>query len=164
MAICSNVCWASAGSAFSIAPTVKAVDEDEFRRWRDEADGALDTAELARTGGRLNWACFLAEQAAQLGVKAILHGLGAGPWGHDLVALGDRLGGAAATTLPEELEAALSRLSRHYIVARYPDALPGGSPGARYRPEEATQALADARVVLGAVDALEAQLRRPPTP
>ena len=65
------------------------LDGTEFDRWRAEATEALETARLARNGGRRNWACFLAEQAAQLAVKATLHGVGAGPWGHDLLELDD---------------------------------------------------------------------------
>ncbi len=38
------------------------VDGTEFDRWRTEAGEALETARLARGGGRSNWACFLAEQ------------------------------------------------------------------------------------------------------
>ncbi|MGH9228819.1 MAG: HEPN domain-containing protein [Acidimicrobiales bacterium] len=48
---------------------------------------------MARGGRHHNWRCFLAEQAAQMAMKALLHGLGRGPWGHDLVDLGNRLAG-----------------------------------------------------------------------
>lgn len=34
------------------------VDDREFRRWRGQADGAL---EMARGGAHHNWRCFLAE-------------------------------------------------------------------------------------------------------
>jgi HEPN domain-containing protein len=45
------------------------VDHDEFDRWRAEADAALRGARLQAEGGLHNWACFAAEQAAQLAVK-----------------------------------------------------------------------------------------------
>jgi HEPN domain-containing protein len=52
------------------------LDEAEFARWRSSAERTLDAgAQLAATGS-FEWACFLAEAAAQLGVKGVLHGLG----------------------------------------------------------------------------------------
>src|SRR6266536_6433348 len=100
------------------------VDRDEFARWRSEADAALRGARLQADALLHNWACFAAEQAAQLAVKGLLHGLGRGPWGHDLVRLGERA--REAMEVPERVAAALRRLSRHYIPARYPDAHPAG--------------------------------------
>ena len=127
------------------------LDRDEYVRWREEADRALRHAELAAADGLHNWACFSAEQAAQLAVKALLHGIGAGPWGHDLVELGRRLR-EAGLDLPDEVDASLLRLARHYMPARYPDAHAAGSPGARYGREDSEQAVADARAVIGLVD------------
>jgi HEPN domain-containing protein len=127
------------------------LDRSEFERWRAEADRALRHAELAAQDRVHNWACFSAEQAAQLAVKALLHGLGRGPWGHDLAALGERLS-EAGLALSEDARAALLRLSRHYVATRYPDAHAGGSPGERYSASDADQALADARAILAIVD------------
>jgi HEPN domain-containing protein len=123
-------------------------DRSEYRRWRREADDALKGARLQAEGGLHNWACFLAEQSAQLAVKGLLHGVGQGAWGHDLVALGGALEAALERDLPDPLRSALQRLSRHYIPARYPDAHPSGTPGAHYGPEDVRQALADVAVVL----------------
>jgi HEPN domain-containing protein len=127
------------------------LDRAEHARWREEADRALRHAELAAADDVHNWACFSAEQAAQLAVKALLHGLGRAPWGHDLAALGEQLG-AAGLELANEDRDRLLRLARHYVAARYPDAHAGGSPGRRYSQSDADQALADARAILGAVD------------
>ena len=55
------------------------VDSAEFTRWRAEADVARRSAALQASADVYNWACFLAEQAAQLGVKALLHGIGGAP-------------------------------------------------------------------------------------
>src|SRR5687768_10772741 len=93
------------------------VDRDEFGRWRAEADAALRAARLQADAGLHNWACFAAEQATQLAVKGLLHGLGRGPWGHDLVRLGEQI--AETDELPVQVGDALRRLSRHYIPARY---------------------------------------------
>lgn len=129
------------------------LDDSEYRRWREEATAALRGAGLQGDGGLHNWACFLAEQAAQLAVKGLLHGVGRGGWGHDLVVLGDRVQEELGEALAEDLRSALQRLSRHYIPARYPDAHPAGGPGAHYGHADYEQAVADARLVLDHVDA-----------
>ncbi|HWC12691.1 MAG TPA: HEPN domain-containing protein [Acidimicrobiales bacterium] len=135
------------------------LDDEEFRRWRAEAAGALQAGGQTRRGGQHNWACFLAEQAAQLAVKAFLHGVGAGPWGHDLVALGRALSEAVGRPLPPVVEGAVARLSKLYITTRCPDAHPGGWPGERYSDEEAARALEDAELVVATVDDLWRQLQ-----
>lgn len=127
------------------------VDVDEYTRWRTEADRALRHATLAADDGLHNWACFSAEQAAQLAIKALLHGIGRGPWGHDLVALGAEVEGSGLD-VPQNVRDALMRLGRHYMPARYPDAHPAGSPGGHYGAADAKQALDDARAVLALVD------------
>ena len=134
------------------------VDHDEFARWRTEADAALRAARLQVDGDLHNWACFAAEQAAQLAVKGLLHGLGVGPWGHDLVRLGEQL--ATVAEVPGGVADALRRLSRHYIPARYPDAHPSGPPGMHYAASDSAEALADAGRVLDHVDATWERLSR----
>jgi HEPN domain-containing protein len=86
-------------------------------------------------------------------VKGLLHGIGRGAWGHDLVALGERLREAFETELPDPVADALRRLSRHYIPPRYPDAHPGDSPPlAHYGPNDAQEAASDADLLIGYVD------------
>lgn len=64
--------------------------------------------------------------------------------GHDLVDLGDHVREAMGAELPDDITAALRRLSRHYIASRYPDAHAAGAPGSHYGPDDADQAIADA--------------------
>lgn len=135
------------------------VDTSEFERWREAADVARRAAHVQADAALYNWACFLAEQAAQLAVKGLLHGIGAGGWRHDLVQLGEGVAAAIGDAIPPESAAALRRLSRHYIPARYPDAHPSGSPGRHYGPEDAQQALTDLAIVLQLVDDRWARLR-----
>lgn len=138
--------------------TAPPLDDEEFRRWREEADRALESARRESAAGAHNWSCFLAEQSAQLAVKALLHGLGRGPWGHDLMRLG-REASEAGVTVPSELDDAFARLSRHYIPARYPDAHPGGSAASRYRAADSAEAIADAERVLAFIDRTWKELR-----
>jgi HEPN domain-containing protein len=127
------------------------VDAPEFTRWRKDAASALRSAELQADAGLHNWACFAAEQAAQLAVKALLHGIGAAPWGHDLEDLSRRLT-VAGVSVAAELEAPLLRLKRHYIPARYADAHPGGAASDQYLESDARAAIADAEAILAFVD------------
>jgi HEPN domain-containing protein len=128
------------------------VDEPEYERWLAAARDAGSSARAQRTHGAFQWCCFLAEQGAQLAVKGLLHGVGAGGWGHDLAVLTSRAGTALALTLPEDLTDAALRLSRHYIAARYPDAHPAGTPGGHYSKSDADTAIADLHTVFGFVE------------
>lgn len=129
------------------------LDREEFDRWRASAGDALAGARAQVDEELHQWACFLAEQAGQLAVKALLHGVGGESRGHDLVDLGDRLQEALGVAPPPDVRAALRRLSRLYIPTRYPDAHPGGTPGSHYGREDSQQALDDAEWVLSYVDA-----------
>ncbi len=123
------------------------LDEEEYRRWRDEADRVLAGARLQADAGFHNWSCFAAEQSAQLAMKGLLHGLGRGPWGHDLVGFGE-LAREAGLDAPPEVTDALKRLGRHYIAARYPDAHASGPPGRHYGETDAREAFEDAQAIL----------------
>lgn len=127
------------------------LDIEEFDRWRGAADDALAGAHVQAEADLNQWACFLAEQAGQLAVKGLLHGVGAGARGHDLVRLGEHLADALEVRVPEEVAAALRRLSRHYLPPRYPDAHPAGTPGRHYGPDDAKQAIADVETVMAHV-------------
>lgn len=136
------------------------VDSSEFDRWRRAAADALLGSGGQQEIELYNWACFLAEQSAQLAVKGLLHGIGAGARGHDLVALAGQLEEHLRVPVPEELSAAFRRLSRHYIPTRYPDAAPGGSPGDYYGETDARTAREDAEAVLRFVDSTWSELLR----
>ncbi|MBA2576193.1 MAG: HEPN domain-containing protein [Euzebyaceae bacterium] len=137
-------------------------DEAEYERWSASAEDALAAARDNADRGWHNWACMIAEQAAQLAVKAVIHavGRGAAARGHDLVALLDRVAEETGTAADDVVAGAALRLSRHYQPTRYPDALPGGTPHGRYRLDDAQEAVADSAAVLayarGVYDALAA--------
>ncbi|MGQ0712147.1 MAG: HEPN domain-containing protein [Gemmatimonadaceae bacterium] len=136
------------------------VDTSEFERWREAADIARRAAQVQVDAALYNWACFLAEQSAQLAMKGLLHGMGAGAWGHDLVQLGEALATSIGDAIPADTAAALRRLSRHYIPARYPDAHPSGTPSFHYGVQDAQDALKDLTAVLHLVDHLWTKLSR----
>lgn len=93
-----------------------------------------------------------------MAVKALLHGLGQGPWGHDLIGLGNSLAMAVKRPLDPDIQRALARLSDYYIPARYPDAHPRRSPRDRYTVDDADSAIADAELVIGSVDDMWRQI------
>lgn len=148
------------------------LDGAELAHWRSGAERTLEAPSPLAEAASFAWARFLAEQAAQLGVKGALHGLGEPGWGHDLAVLVANLHRAladtepsrfevdsAAATDPSDIDDAAARLSRHDIPARYPDAHPAGPPSEHYRAGDATDALEAATAVLAWIDATWELLR-----
>lgn len=131
---------------------VAEVDVDEFERWLAAARRAVGAARLQAEHGFHEWACFLAEQSAQLGVKGLLHGIGAPAWGHDLPVLCEQARELVGGPWPDEAGRWAERLSRYYIPTRYPDAVPGRIPGDRYSATDSGEALFDAEALLDAVE------------
>lgn len=127
------------------------LDEAEFERWREDAGRALAASRALAGNGHHNWACFTAEQAAQLALKGLLHGIGRGERGHGLPRLARAIG-AQGVSIPDEVTAGLRRLAREYIPARYPDAHPEGGAGEHFGASDSEQALADAEAILDVVD------------
>lgn len=128
-------------------------DSHEFDRWWSMATDARQAAATQADHDSRHWACFLAEQGGQFAVKALLHGLGTGAWGHDLVQLGRTVEETVEEPLPEPVGDALVRLSRHYIATRYPDAHPAGTPREHYTARDVERALEDLEAVLDFVRA-----------
>lgn len=85
-------------------------------------------------------------------MKALLHGVGAGPWGHDLEQLAAKAR-AQGFSLPEQIADALRRLGRLYIASRYPDAHAAGDAASHFGRSDADAAQRDAQDVLEWVDA-----------
>lgn len=134
------------------------LDHPEFERWRAQAEITVATARLAIAGGSHGWACFLCEQAAQLAVKGLLHGVGAEAWGHDLPQLVARAAAALEADWSQVADPA-EELSRHYIPARYPDAYPAGTPEDHYNATSSGLAMGYAADVLAMVDTAWSTLR-----
>ena len=124
------------------------LDRPEFDRWSAAADRALAAADPVTAHQLHEWACFLAEQSAQLALKGLLHGIGAPAWGHDPTALERDASLAIGEAWPDDAADRAERLSRFYIPTRYPDAIPGGVPGDRFGDADAAAARADAVALL----------------
>ncbi len=123
------------------------VDAQEFERWWRQAQHNLASAERDTAAGDFAWACFKAQQAAEMAVKGLLLGLGQPAHGHSVLALVRRLE-ALSVTVPGSIKESAQRLDRLYIPPRYPNAHPTGSPFEFYNAADAQQALTDARQVM----------------
>ena len=90
--------------------------------WLEEARADLRHASQAQRIGSYNWACFVAEQAAEKAIKAFLIGiLRKRPIHiHDLTALHGQMQGKLK--FPLSISNRLAELSAYYTAARYPNA------------------------------------------
>jgi HEPN domain-containing protein len=89
--------------------------------WLGEADADLRHASQAYTFGSYNWACFVAEQAAEKALNAFSIGiLRKRPFHvHDLTALHRQT--LSSLRLPTTVSGRLAQLSAYYTAARYPN-------------------------------------------
>jgi HEPN domain-containing protein len=111
--------------------------------WFRQAELDVDAAATVLAGDHPEWACFIAQQAAEKAVKAVHEAEGIEAWGHSVAGLVDAL-----SDVPERVSNAAKALDKHYIPARYPNAHPAGAPGDSYTRAEAERALDEAREVL----------------
>jgi len=121
-------------------------DKEEFLRWFKHAEYTLRSAVRDKDSGDYSWACFKAQQAAELAVKALLYGLGIMAYGHSIKKLLDIL--SKEVQVPENLLRNARLLDRHYIPPRYPDAYIEGSPYEYYDRIDAEEAIKAAEEIL----------------
>ncbi|MFH1928658.1 MAG: HEPN domain-containing protein [Chloroflexota bacterium] len=114
--------------------------------WMDQAQGDLEHARSDTERGFFDWACFSAQQAAEKAVKAVFQKRGAEAWGHSVADLLEEL--VPWRPVPEELSDAALELDKVYILARYPNAHPSGSPRRRYIRTEAERMVTHAEKIV----------------
>lgn len=120
--------------------------------WFKQAQRKLDSARWDIQGGFHEDACFSAQQAAELAVKALLQKQGRIELGHSVYQLLQMAG-----DVPTDVLDAARVLDRHYIPARYPNGFPAGAPMDFYDRPAAEEAVRLAETILGFVgDQLEA--------
>ncbi len=124
--------------------------------WIDQARGNLDHARHCAEHAFHDWACFSAQQAAELAVKAVFQKQGGIAWGHSVAALLEEL--PPSCGVPVELIDLARELDKTYIPARYPDAHPQGSPRRQYTHTEAQRMIAHAERI---IEFCEGLLSRP---
>jgi HEPN domain-containing protein len=112
--------------------------------WLRQAELDRDAAGEMQRSGHFEWACFLAQQAAEKAAKALHEAAGTESWGH---AAGGLLAGLDEE-VPEAVMEAARALDKHYVPTRYPNTHPEGAPGDLYTRRDADLALEDATIVL----------------
>ncbi len=104
---------------------------EEAKRWLSEAAWDLETARILHDARRYNSSAFLCQQGAEKAAKALLYSIGEAPFGQSVRALLQRFGEASKAAIPE-LVSYGAELDRHYVPARYPNAIPSGTPHENY--------------------------------
>lgn len=114
--------------------------------WLREARAELDAARNLFGGGHWSWCCFTSHQVAEKALKAVSEQFRTPQFGHNL----NLLVHAAEThqAVPGSVRMACTRLNRHYIPTRYPNAFDRGAPVDQFFEPDARQALEDAQEVV----------------
>ena len=89
--------------------------------------------------GSYSWACFKAQQAAELALKAILRAVGRPAFGHNLIQL-YREAQELCSGGGDDLMLCVGYLDKLHVPPRYPDAFTEGSPFERFTRQEAEMA------------------------
>lgn len=124
----------------------------EARRWWTQAlDDRVFVHHLARERCFFDKGCFIAQQAGEKALKACLYAEGRREvLGHALVEfvrdLSQRESAFAAITNHT------ARLDRYYILARYPNGLPGGTPFETYTAQDLSAAVEDMDAIFAVVE------------
>ncbi len=120
-------------------PFIPMIDAPEFERWFNQALHTHDSAQRDYGHSDFDWACFKFQQAAEFALEAFLRSAGKLGAGHSLLKLTEEIETLGITT--EEIKKCSLTLEKFYILTRYPDAYPEGSPYEFYDAEEAERAL-----------------------
>ena len=96
--------------------------------------------------GRHEWACFAAQQAAEMAIKALHLSLGQEAWGHVVRRLLEEL--PADVRVPPDLIERARCLDAYYLPTRYPNGHLAGAPGEHYGPLQSEEALSHARAIV----------------
>lgn len=128
--------------------------EDWWKQARHDLEAARQNAAL----GIHDWACFMAQQAAEKAVKALVQHSGGDAWGHAIRELLELL--PVDTAIPQAVREAAPLLDRYYIPTRYPNGIDAGAPADTYGARDAEAAVRLCETVLRFV---EGHLPRPPS-
>ena len=119
---------------------------DRSRDWFLQAERDLEHAEDCLRAGRHEWACFVAQQAAEKSVKALHLRRGQAASGNVVVQLLTEL---RDTHQPaQELFDKAKVLDAFYIPTRYPNGHPEGAPFQNYGPLQSGEAIRYAREII----------------
>jgi len=114
--------------------------------WIEQSKRDLQMAGEAAATGFPEWACFIAQQAAEKAIKAVYQRRGEVAMGNSVGTLLQGLFGDG--NVPTALLKVARNLDRWYIQARYPDGFPQGKPGDYVDREDAEDAISGAGRIL----------------
>ena len=114
--------------------------------WFKQSNRDLEQAEDSHKASHHEWACFIAQQAAEKAVKALHLHIGQEAWGHVVAKLLREL--PQTSGAPAELIEKAKVLDSYYIPARYPNSHPEGAPFEHYGPLQSEEAVRYAREII----------------
>jgi len=124
------------------------LDVEEYSRWLRAAEKTLESARADMERGDHNWACFKAQQAGELAIKALLYGIGEPAYGHSVARLVERASRILSMEAPPGVLECGKLLDKLYIPTRYPDAWSEGEPHYYYTRRDSENAIRCAREVI----------------
>ena len=123
------------------------------RDWVAQAERDLEQARASQKEGRHEWACFAAQQAAEMALKALHLSLGQEAWGHVVARLLADLPAA-----PDDLRQKAKVLDNFYVATRDANGHAEGAPFEHYGPIQSDEAIRYAGEI---VEFVRARLARP---
>lgn len=109
---------------------------NRFRDWFAQAERDLEQATASQRDGRHEWACFAAQQAAEMAVKALHLALGQEAWGHVVARLLSELPSPRG-----DLKEKAKVLDNFYVATRYANGHAEGAPFEHYGPIQSQEAI-----------------------
>lgn len=128
----------------------------EWARYLSQAMHTLASARRDIADGDFAWACFKAQQAAEMAAKGFVRACGGLATGHSVVSLLQ----SALDDAPEDLAHCARELDKVYIPTRYPDVYDAGSPHEYFDQRDAA---AHVDCAAGIIAHLEREVPRGPT-
>jgi len=130
---------------------------DEAWRWLEEAKYDLQTASDVLKAGRYNWACFIAQQAAEKAVKSLHIARGEDverTHSVTILIVGDERRGVSSLETMRHVLTEAQELDGHYIPSRYPNGVPFGQPYEFYNEEKGQRCVTYAQQIVEAARTL----------
>jgi HEPN domain-containing protein len=123
----------------------------EARRWLDQAEDDLSSAEILSRNNKYAIACFLCQQSAEKGIKALYYFIDADPWGHSIIRLIEEIPLEHYRRDFLELIEHARTLDKLYIPTRYPNGLPDLTPKDAYSLKDFEIAVKSSKILIDQV-------------
>ena len=128
-------------------------DRDEWERYLKQGNHTLKSAISDMDEEDYDWACFKAQQAAELILKGFLRASGKIATGHSVIKLLQSIS-ELNIAVSKEIESCCRELDKVYIPTRYPDAYAWGAPMDYYSADNAIDSIKCAENVLNFIRGL----------